>query len=216
MSDLKAIALQTLKRYTQRYDQLGKNIRTLGWGNAEQQQYRFLQTLVATDFNNKSILDVGCGFADLLTFLKQNSINPSYYTGWDLNPAFIKECQAINEKNTSFDVIDISQKDQILQKSESFDIVIMLGLLNYNLGDKDINVAFSRTLIQNAFSLVKEVLIVDFLSTKVSPDYPQESFVFYHEPSQMLDFALSLSHNVVLKHNFASIPQKEFMLFIYK
>jgi len=32
----------------------------------------------------------------------------------------------------------------------------------------------------------------------------------------MLDFALALSPNVVLKHNYAPIPQKEFMLFIYK
>jgi hypothetical protein len=60
------------------------------------------------------------------------------------------------------------------------------------------------------------VLVVDFLSTYRTPDYPQEDFIFYHDPKIMLDFALNLSANVVLKHNYAAIPQKEFMLFIYK
>jgi len=216
MRDLTAIALQTLERYRRRYHELGKNIRTLGWGNTEQQEHRFLQSLFASDFNNKSVLDIGCGFADLLSFLKKNNTRPSHYTGWDLNPDFIRECQSANEQDTSFEVVDISQNAQIVERKESFDIAVMLGLLNYNLGDDQTNLIFSETLIQNAFSLVREVLIVDFISTKLSPDYPKEDFIYYHEPSRMLDFALTLSTNVILKHNFAPIPQKEFMVFIYK
>jgi hypothetical protein len=215
MGDLKGISAQTLYRYTKRYEELGKNIRTLGWGSRDQQLHRFYQTLFACDLHNKSLLDIGCGFADYLSFLKGRQITPSHYTGWDLNPNFIKECQSLKETNTTFDVVDISQ-NQLSSKKENFDIGVMLGLLNFNLGDSETNLNFSQTLIMNAYSLVKEVLIVDFLSTKFCPDYPKEDFVFYHNPSQMLDFALTISTNVILKHNYLPIPQKEFMLFIYK
>lgn len=216
MTDFSKIALNTLDRYTNRYNRMGKNISTLGWGSLEQQEYRFLQTLEATNFNNKSILDIGCGFADLYKFLNKSSILPLSYTGWDLNPNFIKESQSLNSSITSFEVMDISREDHIRGKHENFDIAIMLGLLNYNLGDPNLNLAFTKTLIKNAFYLVKEVLIIDFLSTKMTDSYPKEDFVFYHNPSKMLDYALSITSNTILKHNYASIPQKEFILFLYK
>jgi hypothetical protein len=67
-------------------------------------------------------------------------------------------------------------------------------------------------MIQKAFSSVSETLVVDFLSLYRTPDYPEEDFVFYHDPSAMLTFALSLTPNVRLIHDYAPIPQKEFML----
>ena len=96
------------------------------------------------------------------------------------------------------------------------DIAVMLGVLNWNLKNEEKNYTFSKQLIGNAFSAVKECLVVDFLSTQLTDSYPKEDFVFYHNPMTMLAFAFSLTNNVVLKQNYAAIPQKEFMLFLYK
>ncbi len=214
--DLKKIAQETLERYSARYISLGRHIRTLGWGSEEQQLYRFENTLIAIDLNKKSIVDVGCGFGDYADFLRKEKIRFASYTGWDMNPDFINEAKKGDDIHREFFQKDISDNTALSDFKERFDAAVMLGLLNFNLKSESVNYSFSENLVTNAFSLVKRVLIVDFLSSHRFEGYPKEDFVFYHEPSRMLEFALSLSSNVVLKHDYAPIPQKEFMLFIYK
>jgi len=92
----------------------------------------------------------------------------------------------------------------------------MLGVLNLNFHDKVDNYEYTMEFIRKTFSLSKKLLIVDFLSDRLVPNYPKEDFVFYHDPLKMLEFALSLTNNVILKHDYKPIPQKEFMLFLYK
>lgn len=43
-----------------------------------------------------------------------------------------------------------------------------------------------------------------------------EDFVFYHDPAEMLNYALTVTPDVTLHHNYLPIPQKEFMLVLYK
>ncbi len=212
--DLDKISQKTEQRYTKRYNKLGKHIRTLGWGSQRQQNYRFEQALQFVD-SNKIVLDIGCGFGDLLAFMEKQSIQYNQYIGWDINDNFVNEAQKTNEgkANCRFEVKDILK--DCSAKADS-DIAIMLGLLNWKFDSAEENYKFSELMIKNAFSYVKECLIVDFLSTNLSKDYPQEDFVFYHNPIKMLDFAFTLSNNVVIKHDYAPIPQKEFMLVIYK
>lgn len=210
------ISEQMITRYSQRYKKLGYHVQTLGWGNSEQQTYRFEQTLEGIDFSNqKSILDIGCGFGDYLALLKAQNKDFQNYIGWDINPDLIHEAQKIwkEEQKAKFEVVNIGNT---IFSTPVADAAIMLGVLNLNLKDKVDNYEYSFNFIKNAFSLVNEVLVVDFLSEKLVEDYPKEDFVFYHNPTKMLEFALSLTPNVVLKHNYAAIPQKEFMLFLYK
>lgn len=209
------ISKLTRKRYTERYEKLGKDIRTLGWGSIEQQWYRFSQTLSDNlKFKDKQILDIGCGFGDYFNFINEQNIEINSYIGWDSNEKFINEAREnISNKDTSFEIKDVLK---LTENEPIADIVVMLGLLNWKLDDKEMNYEYSEQIISNAFKVTRECLIVDFLSTKLTSDYPKEDFVFYHEPERMLDFALSLTNNVELKHNYEPIPQKEFMLFIYK
>jgi len=213
-NNLQHISDETIQRYTKRYKKLGHNIKTLGWGTKEQQKYRFFITLDETiNFSDKSILDIGCGFGDYFDFLKSNNTGFSKYIGFDINENLINEAKKLySSKKSTFTVINILESN----KKNIADIGIMLGLLNFNLKDTFDNYEYSKQMISKAFNLVNEVLVVDFLSTNLTSDYPKEDFVFYHDPLEILKFALSLSSNVVIKHNYAPIPQKEFMLFIYK
>lgn len=217
--NLKEISLGMIERYSKRYSSLGYNVRTLGWGTKEQQAFRFLQTVDANiNFQHKGILDIGCGFGDYYRFLQANTIPFSRYTGWDINPDLIKEAriQYAHGSNVEFEVNNLVELSTNTMPTIA-DIGVMLGLLNLNLKKNRVdNYEYSKLMIKNAFRLVKDVLVIDFLSTYKTPDYPEEDFVFYHDPNVMLDFAMSLSPNVVLKHNYAPIPQKEFMLFIFK
>jgi SAM-dependent methyltransferase len=208
------ISNKTLDRYNKRYSTFGLDIKTLGWGSENQQKYRFEIACGALDLDGKQILDIGCGFGDLLKFILSEKINIFSYEGWDINPHFIDEAQKFSS-NGIFKTKDLI-KDDLIKFNLEFDLAIMLGLLNFNYNEEDLNLSFSKDMIRKAFSLVRECLVVDFLSNRLTPDYPKEDFVFYHDPATMLDFALTLTPNVVLKHNYAPIPQREFMLFLYK
>ena len=216
MLNTKEISKQTLERYSERYRQMGKNIKTLGWGTIEQQLYRFQQTLQATNFDNKSILDIGCGFADYWFYLQNQNLQIKSYVGWDINPYLIEEAQKQIGNSGNLFVVDISDQENLNTLSNNHDIVVMLGLLNYNLKDENDNYNYSEQMIHNAFTLANEVLIIDFLSIHKTADYPSEDLVFYHDPLKIIDLAFKLSSNIVLVHNYAPIPQKEFMLFIYR
>lgn len=208
------ISEATINRYNSRLDIHGKDIKTLGWGNAEQQEFRFTNILQATDFNKKNVLDIGCGFGDLYDFFKKSQIDIQSYTGWDLNVNLIKNANNIEDKIVKYEIVDITKSAD--SNKDKFDIGIMLGLLNYKLESEKLNYEYSSSIIKNAFNNVKEVLIVDFISAFISPNYPKEDFIFYHDPQIILSTALEITSNVVLKHNYNPIPQKEFMLYIYK
>ncbi|MCW7482139.1 class I SAM-dependent methyltransferase [Leptospira kanakyensis] len=211
------ISNQMIERYSRRYLEMGYDVKTLGWGSVEQQQFRFCQTFSGFEFKKETtLLDIGCGFGDFLSYILGKNLNLGYYTGWDINPDLINEAKKIWGNKSEICSFDVKNLSEIEVSSPVADIVIMLGLLNLNLEGKFDNYEYSKRLIKKAFSCSKDLLVVDFLSGNRTPEYPKEDFVFYHDPVKMLEFAFSLTDNVVLKHDYAPIPQKEFMLFIYK
>ena len=213
------ISIKMIERYSDRFYKLGKNVKTLGWGSTEQQEYRFSQTLLnGIEFNEKSILDIGCGFGDYLHFLMRNFNQKEIlgsYSGYDINPDLIQEAKknVPGGLEVNFEVVDILKNKSTVPIAN---IGVMLGVLNFNLKDQADNLAYSKQVIANAFSHIDETLIVDFLSTNLTSDYPKEDFVFYHDPQEILEFALTLTDNVKLVHDYLPIPQKEFILILSK
>jgi len=211
------ISKDMIERYSNRYNQMGYDVKTLGWGSLEQQTVRFNEALNGIDFTNiKTVLDIGCGFGDLLAIMIHKGIQLNKYIGWDVNPDLIKEAKKIWEGikvTNEFNVVNIAETNL---ESEVADAGVMLGVLSLNLRGKYDNYAYSELLIKKAFRCVKKLLVVDFLSEKITDTYPREDFVFYHDPAQMLELAFTLTPNVLLKHNYQPIPQKEFMLYLYK
>lgn len=214
---IEEISKSMIERYSNRYNQMGYDVKTLGWGSKEQQVLRFRQATSTINFDQpKSVLDIGCGFGDLFALLLADKKPINKFIGWDINPDLIGEATNIwqsAEVPNEFSVINLA--NHICEKPLA-DIGFMFGVLNLNFKENFDNYTYSNLFIENAFSAIKEVLVVDFLSTHVTTDYPKEDFVFYHDPIKILEFAFTLTSNVVLKHNYAPIPQKEFTLFLYK
>ena len=206
------ISAAAIERYSSRFLSLGEDVRTLGWGSMEQQRNRFSQLTRVVDLHGRSVLDIGCGFGDLKGFCDEMELALLRYIGWDINGDLIKVAKArySNAELKVFDLLNTSGVAAIAQ------IGVMLGLLNFNLRDTYDNVEYSKRMISNAFEAVTECLVVDFLSIYRTLDYPSEDFVFYHDPSEMLAFALTLTPNVSLHHDYMPIPQKEFLLVLRK
>ena len=83
------------------------DVRSLGWVNAESQQLRFSILSKIANFDNCSVLDAGCGHADLCGYLK--NIHPTCrYYGIDQIPEFI--LKALNDYGNMPDVVFFSRR----------------------------------------------------------------------------------------------------------
>lgn len=197
-----------IKRYSDRFSIYGKDVRTLGWGSVEQQEARFAVACGNLQLDTKIVLDIGCGFGDFFKFCLERQIALEKYIGWDVNPDLIRQAE-IENPNGKFLVRDAREVDVI---DHVADVAVMIGVLNLNFKGSLDNDKFTKDMVSRAFGLCSETLVVDFLSTNLTQDYPAEDFVYYHDPVEMLAFALSLTPSVRLIHDYSPIPQKEFML----
>lgn len=209
---LKQVDLKLIDRYSQRLEKFGRDPRTLGWDSRKSQDVRFAIAHDSLNFAQKSVLDIGCGLADFYDYLTQQAqVSLASYTGFDINPALIEQCQQ------RFPTCNFQVKNILLDTPgrNDWDIVTLFGLLNFRFQEFE-NLVFAKEMIAKAFSLCRETLVVDMLSTQLDTNYPQENFVYYYNPVEMLNFAFSLTPHVTLRHDYRSIPQREFMLILKK
>lgn len=200
-----------IERYSQRLRTFGTDPRTLGWDTRANQWARFAAAASIAQFGGRDVLDIGCGLADFRVFLEEAGTPPARYRGVDINPDLLEVARA------RFPDSEFSRRNVVLQPySEPVcDVALMLGLVNFRLSDLD-NYDYAEKAIDAAFAACREALVVDMLSAKRTPDYPEESFVFYFEPGRMLDLALTRTPYVQLHHAYRALPQREFMLVLRK
>ncbi len=208
--DLIKVEKNAIERYSNRYKKMGVSPRSLGWGCKEDQLERFRVIEEQCNLEGKTIMDVGCGFSDLLTYLNERKINVNYI-GVDIVPEFISYSKKQFPKHQFFN-LNIMTRSKELPKAE---VLISLGVINFKL-DFIPNFEYSKLYITKAFELTKKILIVDFLSKYRSLNYQKEDFVYYHSPEKIFKFVMALTNNVRIIHNYRQIPQKEFMIIIEK
>ncbi|MBU1019253.1 MAG: class I SAM-dependent methyltransferase [Patescibacteria group bacterium] len=211
--DLVQLGEETNDRYTQRLNKFGYDATSLGWDNKKNQMIRFDAALSLVNVDGKSVLDIGCGFGDLLDSIYESGKKPKGYTGVDINDDLLKVAKE-KHPEAEFEVKNILLDPEY----RKHDFVFMNGVLNFNLKNKGIdNYEYAKDFIEKTFALAEEGLVVDMLSSYLTPDYPpEEEYVFYYSPEEMFKFAQSLTPNVVLKHDYEPIPQREFMLLLRK
>jgi 2-polyprenyl-3-methyl-5-hydroxy-6-metoxy-1,4-benzoquinol methylase len=195
-------------RYDSRIKEHGFTIESLGWGEEKQQEYRFSQVLKNIDLKGLTIIDFGCGYGDLYNYLNSKKIDFASYTGIDINNNFIEEAQN-RYQGVSFIHIESENDLPDLQA----DVVIMLGLLNYN--HQDINkLDYAKHLISKASSISSSIICCDFISSIRDDSYEREEWIYYYQPADVFDIALNFSTNFKIDHSYDPIPQKELLLTI--
>ena len=205
---LSKVDAKLCKRYSDRLEKYGRDPKTLGWDTLDNQYKRFSTAYRFLPMSFESIVDIGCGLADFYEFinLKGNKVE---YSGIDINPDLLAESKKRFPKNQYYCTNII--KDDVSHISSQWGV--MFGVLNFRFSEFD-NVSYAKQMIKNAFSLVTEGLIVDMLSSHICNDYKKEDFVYYYEPSQMLNIAMEFTPYVTLVHDYAAIPQREFFLIL--
>lgn len=147
----------------------GRNAKALGWSGEEAQHKRFKVIAEAISFDDQHVLDLGCGFGDLLDYFHGQCTLGSY-TGIDQHRAFVA---AANQKFSNdghneripcrFILGDFSKMEL-----KHYDIVVASGALNYRSRDEDY---LSKT-IKKMYAAADKALIFNLLNADAFPVQP--------------------------------------------
>jgi SAM-dependent methyltransferase len=187
-------AEEVRERYGRRHAEYGYDPRTLGW-NVGSQRVRFEALLEGLrDDDYAAILDVGCGFGDLLDFLRARGWQ-GRYTGIDLVPELVAEARRRHEGDgaATFACTEITA----IPRQEQSAMAVAIGIFNHRL-HRD-NMEFVRGMLAALWASSTEVVVCDFLSTTSETNRRRDD-LFYADPGVMLTEAHRYSRRAMIHH----------------
>ena len=185
--------------YDQRVQNYGYDPRACDYGRSESQYRKFSVLASATNYNDLSVLDVGCGFADYASFLMERYSAIDYH-GIDLSTAMIEKARQLR---TDLDLRVANIFD--LPESETYDIVSANGIF-YLLGHEAPELM--RRLVRKMFRHARRAVVFNSLSTWASVHEPRE---YYADPLEVMAWCRELSPWVSLRHDY--LPH-DFTIFV--
>ena len=184
----------TQERYRKRWLEFGYDPRTLGW-NKDCQWVRFeaiFEGLRPSEFG--SVLDVGCGFGDLLAYLRCRGWK-GRYIGVDLVTELIEEARRVHSADAASKFVcgDVAQ----FASGELCELVVAIGIFNHRLVQG--NVDLIGETMEKMWAMSSRAMVCDFLSTSSDPQ-KRSSHLYYADPAEMLALARRHSRRVMLHH----------------
>jgi SAM-dependent methyltransferase len=166
----------------------GGGFGSLLWASPFTQAARFEAIRrLAGDLAGRSVLDVGCGRADLLDFLIARGATPATYVGVE---AVAELAAAAREKDHGPCRRTIVEADFVTEPARLFvgaDVVVLSGSLNTAEDE-----TFYATL-RTAYAAAGERLVFNFLA---SPNLAAADYLRWRRPADVLAFARGLSREV--------------------
>lgn len=196
--------MKSLDIYKERFKKFGVNSKSLLWKSRGAAHQRFRQFWAEINFDNKKVLDIGCGFGEMGHFLLK-SYNNVKYKGIDITPEFIENGHKL------YPQLDLEIGDfHGLTKTELYDVVLASGVLNSNVED---NVGYRKKAIAKMFSLTNDVCAFNMLGSHPAPKNDLKSNVWYADSLEILDYCTTLSRRVILRANY---HPRDFTILMYK
>ena len=179
------------------------DVKALGWGSKYSQEIRFDVMKNIGINTNDSVLDVGCGFGDFYTYLKNFNLDTKY-TGIDINSNFIKKAIELEDLNSTFKVGNISSVS-----SSRFDWVVASGIFSFDCKHWEEEMCGT---MKEMFDIADKGICANFLSAKSSYKF-QDGFR-HSEPEYIISKLVPiLSNRFVLRHDY---KENDFTLYFYK
>jgi SAM-dependent methyltransferase len=187
--------------YNNLVEKYGHDPRSCDYGHTISQQNKFTVLSSCIDYSNKSVLDIGCGFADYADFLNKKYTQVEYH-GVDISPAMIDEAKKMHPE-LSLEVRNVFEDTP----QRTYDIVTANGIF-YLLGEHAWGLM--KEFITKMYALSNDVVAFNSLSSWTTDKEPGE---FYADPIELLTFCRTLSAWVTIRHDY---HQRDFTIFIYK
>jgi hypothetical protein len=165
--------------------QHGGRFGSLLWASPQTQALRFAALVRLTDFRHKSILDVGCGRADLLDYLLDRGIEPGPYLGLEAVDVLADAAEAKHHPQCTIHRCDFVREPSRL--AVGADIVVFSGSLN------TLSKSVFWTVLRTAFLSAGQQLVFNFLN---SPNLANAVYLTWHPARDVLRWARTLSDDV--------------------
>lgn len=167
----------------------------VGWLSIQEQELLFSQILwPAVIDKTDSILDVGCGRADMFGFLSKWSENVSY-KGIDTN------ANVIEIAKTKYPGVNVSVADIMTYESDTYDWVLGSGL--FNLKDHPDMFSYALECIDKMYILANKGVAFNLL-TGIPSDLAQSDIdqLYVHNSGQWLDILIKKYTTVIAKADY--------------
>lgn len=199
--------MKSLNIYRQKFKEFGVSPEALQWKSKGAAHQRFRQFWAEIDFDDKNVLDVGCGFGEMGNFLTKRYKNVKY-KGVDIMPEFIENGKKI------YPSLDLEVEDFFGQpKPETYDTVICSGALNSNFGTAKENLEFRKKAIKTMFDHTTNVVAFNMLGGHPASQNKEDSNIWYSDSLEILEYCMSLTRRVILRHQY---HPGDFTIFMYK
>jgi SAM-dependent methyltransferase len=165
----------------------GASFPALLWASPQTQAARFGAIERLGDLHGKSVLDVGCGRADLLAFLLDSGVRPADYLGIEAVEDLAAAAEATCRRLPDAGVVRADFVREPLRLFVGADVVVFSGSLN-TLEDGD----FYGT-IRRAFDAAAERLVFNFLGNSYLAG---AEYLRWHRPDDVIAFVSQLSPDV--------------------
>ena len=193
-----------ISSYQRSFKKYGINSNALQWKSEKSAELRYQELMADLDFEGKTILDVGCGFGDIIPYISRKT-NKFDFTGVDMVPEFI---QAAQKKYPEYRFILRDYFSHPMK--EKFDIVISSGTLNSNF--KNVY-CFRKKAIKTLFDHALEGIGFNMAGFYPQPENKESSKVYYADSLIFLKYCLSLSSKLIFRHHY---HRKDFTIVIFK
>lgn len=172
----------------------GEDREVVGWGSEDSQHMRFKVMCEHLEFSGHTVLDVGCGRADLFKYLELHDCVPMTYTGLDL----VEEMVGIARRHCpkgSFIVGDFNNPELDL---DEVDFVVSSGVFNLEMVDHE---NWMKAFVNRMFNLARVAVAFNVVSHYA---VEHKNGFYYADPSRWLTFCMSLTPYVCVRHDYAS------------
>ncbi len=193
----------TRRWYEEKVRRYGYDHRGLGFRTRTSQEKRFSALARLGEVHGQRLLDVGCGFGDLLAYHLERGTHP-VYTGIDICAPMIARChQRFSVASGIFAVADVLE----YQPRVTYDYVVSSGIFGLDAEGARERI---RPTLASLFEWCKVGVAVNFLSART----PQKAGNrLYIDPCEALEWAFALTPCVRVDHTY--LPN-DFTLFMYR
>jgi SAM-dependent methyltransferase len=162
-------------------------VRAMLFPDQRAQAVRFAAIARHCPLAGRSVLDVGCGRADLLAWLRARGEGPRDYVGIEAQPGLASEARSRRYADSSIHEGDFVAQPALLQVGAQ--VVVFSGSLNL------LDAADFYRALRSGWSAAGEALVFNFLS---SPRLAGAPWLRWHLPEPVARFARSLTPFVTL------------------
>lgn len=182
-----------IEGYRRTFKKYGVDARALHWVSKKAQELRVKELIKDLDFEKKSVLDVGCGFGDIIPFI-QKKAKRFKFTGVDLVPEFLEVAQ------TKYPEFRFIQRDYFGNPlDEVFDIVITSGTLNGNIKNA---LEYRKRAIKTIFEHAKEACAFNMAGGHPQPENKKGYKVYYVDSLEIFEFCLTLTYKIIFRQHY--------------